>query len=290
MIYTSKTVSTYMDLELIIDHTGLQQSVSAEGIGKLYEHTSWDKIVDSMLTEGNYECQNVTKPNNADMAETLELCENALADALATFKKRKDFMLTLAEAELEWFDAGIFCENDLHPTLFILAGPPASGKTTFRESARLISRYSANIVSSDDSIDRMARANHCTYDDVFNLPEHKDELRHIMDRKIWTEAADHAIEHSNSVVWDQTNLTPKSRHAIIAKFRDAGYRIVGINFLATLADCHLRIANREKNHPGKTIPSDIVANMVNRFEPITTAEAPTIINIDIGAGTVELLS
>ena len=86
------------------------------------------------------------------------------------------------------------------PKFTMLIGVPASGKSTWREA----NAGDAVIISSDDIIDQTAAAQGRTYNEVF-----KENIKFAT--QLVEERAKAAFADGKDVVWDQTNLTPKSR-------------------------------------------------------------------------------
>lgn len=88
-------------------------------------------------------------------------------------------------------------------TVYILSGPPASGKTTVAQ--RLRAKYpDAIYISSDHFIERYARWCGKTYNDVFQKAIKKAEKRNKRLCKL-------AKEKGLDVIWDQTNLNMEIR-------------------------------------------------------------------------------
>ena len=138
------------------------------------------------------------------------------------------------------------------PTFYMLIGVPASGKSTWRK------RHAGDavIVSTDDIIDDLAAKQDKTYDQVF-----KDAIKsagQIADRQARAAFADEL-----DVVWDQTNLTRKSRAAKLAMV-PKNYRKVAVYFHTPHPDVH---RSRLDSRPGKTIPDYVLSSMIKSMEP-----------------------
>ena len=141
------------------------------------------------------------------------------------------------------------------PTLYMLVGVPASGKSTW------VARRKEPVVSSDDFIEAAAAKRGVTYDDVF--AETVDAAnKHVL------AAAKRAFARGESLIWDQTNLSKKVR-AERLQLAPPAYTTVAV-FFPTPAPKVL--AARLANRPGKTIPPDVVAHMAAALERPTLAE------------------
>ena len=105
------------------------------------------------------------------------------------------------------------------PKLYMLIGLPGSGKSTFINKILNPNKdWYTIVLSTDASIERYAEAHGKTYDDVFQEAI-KGAETYLNDK------LDHAIEHEYSIIWDQTNLTRKSRARKLAKIREYYYKI-----------------------------------------------------------------
>jgi len=142
-------------------------------------------------------------------------------------------------------------EKDM-PTLYMLIGVPASGKSTWLAKQDL---SNASVLSTDNYIEAAAKTFGKTYNDVF-----KDEIKNAtsnMDILLID-----AIAMNDDIYWDQTNLTIKSRKGKLMRIPD-GYRKVAVVFpTPDKKEWERRLNSR----PGKTIPKNILANMVNSLE------------------------
>ena len=77
-----------------------------------------------------------------------------------------------------------------------------------------------------------------------------------------------AITDGADIVWDQTNLVPKSRANKLAQI-PKNYRKVAVYFTTPdTKELDRRLANR----PGKTIPAHVITSMVSQLQPPTAAE------------------
>jgi predicted kinase len=132
------------------------------------------------------------------------------------------------------------------PKLYMLIGVPASGKSTWRAQHA----GDAVIVSSDDIIYDHAAQMNKTYSEVFT--EFVDTATRLA-----TEQARAAFAAGKDVVWDQTNLTPKSRKTKLAMVPDDYERIAVVFATPAQEEWQRRLASR----PGKSIPWNVLWGM-----------------------------
>lgn len=147
-------------------------------------------------------------------------------------------------------------------TLYMLIGYPGSGKSTisktlFPGSLRL---------SSDDYIEGFAKSVNKTYNEVF------DEV--IKDATASIEEAIRLIKQDEysedmAVVWDQTNLTVKSRKAKLQKF-GKDWKKVAVHVIAD--PLYIYHTNNKRAEFGRAIPEKILNSMMNTFERPTYDE------------------
>lgn len=142
------------------------------------------------------------------------------------------------------------------PKLYMLIGVPGSGKTTWRDANPL---PNAVVVSTDDYIDFVADQLGVTYSEAFK--DHIKAATQLMDKR-----AREAFAAGKDVIWDQTNTTRKSRLSKLSMV-PKDYEKVAV-FFPTPADLKQRLANR----PGKTIPEDVITNMIASLQPPTEDE------------------
>ena len=137
------------------------------------------------------------------------------------------------------------------PTMYMLIGVPASGKSTWVE------KYKADalVISSDNLIETYAADIGKTYNDVF-----KEQIK--IATKIAMEHAEAAFAADQDVIWDQTNLTKKSRKSKLAMV-PKHYRKTAVFFATPLEEEWQRRLN---SRPGKSIPAHILDSMVEMME------------------------
>lgn len=137
----------------------------------------------------------------------------------------------------------------------MLIGVPGAGKTTWIKN----NKKDAVVLSTDNYIERYAMKTGKTYNDMFK------ELIGTATKEMDRDLA-HAIENGRDIIWDQTNLTPKSRKSKLSKI-PSNYRKIAV-FFSVPKDLRDRLASR----PGKTIPEPVILSMINQLTPPSKEE------------------
>ena len=138
--------------------------------------------------------------------------------------------------------------------LLMLIGVPGSGKSTWVKENCDPLAY--NLISSDNYIDKVAEKEGITYNEAFQ--KHIKKATEDMNKM-----AKYAFDNDRSVIWDQTNLTAKSRKAKLAMV-PKHYKQITLYFTVPKDEEHKR---RLDSRPGKTIPHHILKNMIESAEP-----------------------
>jgi len=147
-------------------------------------------------------------------------------------------------------------------TLYMLIGVPASGKSTWVEE--FTKRNNCIVLSTDNYIQSLAEHKNLTYDEVF---EHaiKEATAELKRELAW------ALKYGMNIIWDQTNLTPKSRRSklgMIPGHYHSDYHKIAVVFPTPAFAEHARRLER----PGKTIPAPVLKSMIEQFTPPTLDE------------------
>lgn len=143
-------------------------------------------------------------------------------------------------------------------TLYMMVGFPASGKSTFIDN--MIGKKFM-LLSTDQFIENFAYRENKTYDEVF------DEAIKPAIKQLNADLK-YALENNLNIVWDQTNLTKKSRSSKLASIPKEYTKIVVWVEAEDQETLDFRLANR----PGKTIPDFVVKSMKNSFQEPTQDE------------------
>lgn len=142
-------------------------------------------------------------------------------------------------------------------TLYMLIGVPGAGKSTWIKNCGI----DAVILSTDDKIEAAAAAEGKTYNDMFKSVIGEAE------KQMHADAAA-AFAADRDVIWDQTNVTAKTRGKKLNRVPERYERVAVYFTTPDNAELSRRLANR----PGKTIPYNIVMGMVSQLEMPTVDE------------------
>jgi len=144
------------------------------------------------------------------------------------------------------------------PTLYMLVGVPASGKTTWTKQRR---NNNTLVASSDDYIEKQAEKLGSTYSDVFDKFI-KAAITHAI------ETAGKAFSDKLDLIWDQTNLTKTGRRNKL-KMVPKDYKKIAVFFPTPHEDV---LKKRLASRPGKNIPDYVITSMSKTIEKPTTDE------------------
>lgn len=140
------------------------------------------------------------------------------------------------------------------PNAYILIGIPGSGKSTWI-AKQPFDWEKTVIASSDGHIEKYAQSQGKTYSDVF-----KDYIPTAL--KLMDDSVKNAIQKNLDIVWDQTNTTIGARTKKL-KIIPPNYKKIAVVFpTPETKELERRLASR----PGKSIPSDLIANMISQFQ------------------------
>ena len=144
------------------------------------------------------------------------------------------------------------------PHLYMFVGLPGSGKSTFRRD--LIHKHigdvrSTIILSTDDYIEMEAQRSGSTYNEVFQST--MGAAGEHLDRMLKT-----ALDGKHNIVWDQTNLTAKTRSKKLKKIPDDYYKAAV--YMKTSKD-HILATNDERKLTGRAIPNNILNAMIDQI-------------------------
>lgn len=140
-----------------------------------------------------------------------------------------------------------------------LVGHQYSGKSTWLASSPY---KDAKIFSLDSVVHELASVKGISYSDAWKSCV--GEASRILDERLedWIDAGE-------TIVFDRTNMTRKSRSRYLNKMRYAGYSVKSVVFpLLSSEEILKRIAMR----PNQYIPLKTVEEFRDRFEPISGEE------------------
>lgn len=157
----------------------------------------------------------------------------------------------------------------IKPKLYVLVGVPAAGKSTWIGSQAFDSARTV-IISTDGHVERHAKEQGQTYNDVFHA---------YMPTAVKMMAADarDAIAKKLDIVWDQTSTSVAAR-AKKLRMVPADYEKIAVVFATPNKIEHDR---RLASRPGKNIPPHVIASMQKSFEYPSESEGfDKIISVD----------
>ena len=157
----------------------------------------------------------------------------------------------------------LYTTNSLKPVCYMLVGVPGSGKTTWVQKEHPSLAYA----STDKYIEQFAAESGHTYNYIF-----KASIKTATSRMF--DDVSEFLDDQKDFIWDQTNLTKKSRATKIALVAKKDYTIVAIVF-ETPKNLQERLAQR----PGKNIPSYVLDSMIKSYEAPSLDEGFTKIMI-----------
>ena len=154
-------------------------------------------------------------------------------------------------------------ENNI-PQLIVMVGIPGVGKSTWIRNFLSNNREQYSVVSTDDIIEDFAQGEGKTYDDVFN--KYIKRASNLIQ-----ENAKREFKNRNNVIWDQTNLSVKSRRKILQLFPDEYYKIAVAFEPVDMDEIWKRLEKRSMES-GKTIPTHVIQSMIKNYAPPTKDE------------------
>ena len=143
----------------------------------------------------------------------------------------------------------------------MLCGIPCSGKSTYVNKLKKLDYWKdAVVLSTDNYIEKQAQRCGMTYNQIF------DDVIDNATRELELEF-NMAKDKGKNIIWDQTNLSVKTRRKKLSKLPSFYHRGV-IYFTVSLEEALERNENRE----GKYIPKSVLKRMWHQFEIPTLEE------------------
>ena len=152
-------------------------------------------------------------------------------------------------------------KNMFIPELVMLCGIPCSGKSTYVNKLLTYEYWeNAIILSTDNYIEEQAKRLGMTYNEVFQ--DCIDEATRQLEMSFVG-----AKEEGKRIIWDQTNLSIKTRKKKLIKVPSI-YKRTAVWFQVDLEEA----LKRNKTREGKFIPESILKRMYHQFEVPTLEE------------------
>lgn len=149
---------------------------------------------------------------------------------------------------------------NIRPQLYMLVGLPATGKSSWSASWPAMMHLPFSVISSDKVVEYLAKSYNLTYNQVFNAIDY-NQIENII-----FALAQECIKRGDNIIWDQTNLTPRSRIGKLSLFSEVDYFKTAVIFHTP--EHHDKWLNR----PGKIIPEDVIENMKKTYLPPSLSE------------------
>ena len=152
-------------------------------------------------------------------------------------------------------------KNMYIPEIVMLCGIPCSGKSTYVNKLLTYEYWENSIIlSTDNYIEEQAKRLGMPYNEVFQdcIDEATRQLEMSFVR---------AKEEGKRIIWDQTNLSIKTRKKKLTKVPSIYKRTV-VWFQVDLEEA----LKRNKTREGKFIPESILKRMYHQFEVPTLEE------------------
>lgn len=141
------------------------------------------------------------------------------------------------------------------PEFIMLVGLPGTGKSTYAKAKMEDKEYV--VLSTDDIIETIGNKYGLSYNQMF------DDITYSFAEKIMRKIAINALNNGKNVIWDQTNLTIKSRAKKLALVPDSYTKICAVFKIP--ANLQEVLKHREEKE-GKFIPPNVIEDMKNKLE------------------------
>lgn len=140
--------------------------------------------------------------------------------------------------------------------VILLVGPPASGKSTWREKFLKTQEDEFVIISSDDLVDAWAAERDMTYNEAIKVAPSFD--------KTVKYAFKDAVTAGKNIIVDRTNMSAKTRRTWTSNLPE-GYETHAVVFVIDDVERKRRMEERFQAI-GKSVPEFVVKGMMNRYQ------------------------
>lgn len=148
----------------------------------------------------------------------------------------------------------------------MLVGAPGSGKSTWTRNFLSKTSDEYVVISSDDIIVELGKLldPNMNYSDAFKKVNFKAVQAELNNR------LNSAIADMKNIIWDQTNLTSKSRKGRVSRIPKVYHKTCVVFELAH--DELFRRLEKRAREEGKHIPEKVVKDMIATYETPATSE------------------
>lgn len=155
--------------------------------------------------------------------------------------------------------------------VFMLIGPPCSGKSTWTKAHFAAAERPAHVASTDDILEEYAAADGVSYSEAWT--------RHfkVADQEMFSRFRD-AMAAGQDIIIDRTNMRAKVRRKFLSQISRKNYRIVAVIFEVPRDVLSARLISRAQE-TGKYIPDEVVTNMLETYQPPEPADFDEIIHV-----------
>lgn len=158
------------------------------------------------------------------------------------------------------------------PRCYFLIGPPACGKSTWRET--MLPRLNNPVViSTDDLIEDYCAEHGMTYDEAFYQVDHDAFLKKAIGALV------RAVIEGSDIVIDRTNTSVASR-AQFRRYLPPKYEKVAVDFEFDVADLLERSAARFRA-TGKFVPPSVIEQKAGEYTKPLDGEFDEVIVVPI---------
>jgi len=148
--------------------------------------------------------------------------------------------------------------------LYLLIGPPLSGKDTFLKTCHELFNPDSVIISRDDIL--MSLHDTDDYSEAFHKVDQK-EVDRLLNQKIQD-----CIDGKKNVIINMTNLTKRGRNRHLSKFPNSDYVKIAIVFPKLDITEYINRNLKRKNEENKFIPLNVIQSMIDNWEDVTSDE------------------
>jgi predicted kinase len=153
------------------------------------------------------------------------------------------------------------------PKMIILIGPPASGKSTWRESFLAGQTEEWVIASTDDLVDAWAAQRGLTYNEAHGKAPWGDF------NKTFKYAVRNAQTAGKNIIIDRTSMSAKNRRDYFKNLPE-GYEVEAVVFVVPQPELERRMKERFEA-TGKSVPHVALLSMNARYQSPSTDEGFT---------------